>query len=731
MKIELRLSWRERLVVTGADEPVCAHAGEDVTLSCSVDTHVNVTELQLKWIKTDDDGDILVLLYDDGENRPESQDERYSRRAEFYTEEIPKGNFSVKLRKVRTEDKGEFRCEVHSDTDSASTTARIAALGYSSLHWLILGLCITVTPAVLLTGALSVGHYIRKSKSKQALLSHWSHVTVPPIMVSSAFILWGVTEGSTEEAAICTVISLLNILVLFNMNPYGLYPGLQLRIIYLARTIGSTIIIMAVCTAPVIEFLKRYSTTTAGKVTLGVFVGAFILMMIVMAFIQFIFFRYIYSLSWRETQGKLKKTQWAISVFLIIMVLVTIGVGVFLAKHFSGRAETREFLTIFSVSMIALLIPFVGLVILLILYLRSPAEIKERVFLRIFGLFRSLNMMFNMQILTFYMQLIAWMQVTFLLGYFVPIAVASLGMCACFIAKIFLHSFRHFYLAQKILLGIFFILHLIFSFLYLSLILENDKGRPAKMCEFLFIYILTVTNNVRSCRTEYLAKPRKYVYFSGAFGLPLVNSVALAVALKFKADTGKPPLDLRLIVLISGSVFLFSWLVIQMYANYLARKVIIKEAFTQIKDPEPDQPELIQERLLLLRHTDECQWEKQAYRALWRCTRPHCHTMRKVLKHMTHCQAGTSCQVKHCASTCRIISHSENCTEHDCPICLPLKNEGYRWHYNEMDDWSDSSDSCVSNAEEGSRDNEETVALSPTDPNGPNTEEVNRGTRAL
>uniref|UniRef100_A0A3B3QV41 Ig-like domain-containing protein n=1 Tax=Paramormyrops kingsleyae TaxID=1676925 RepID=A0A3B3QV41_9TELE len=119
----------ERLVVTGADEPVYAHAGEDVTLSCSVDTHVNVTELQVKWIKTDDDGDILVLLYNDGENRPELQDGRYSGRAEFFTEGIPKGNFSMKLRKVRTEDKGEFMCEVHSDTDSASTTARIAALG--------------------------------------------------------------------------------------------------------------------------------------------------------------------------------------------------------------------------------------------------------------------------------------------------------------------------------------------------------------------------------------------------------------------------------------------------------------------------------------------------------------------------------------------------------------------------------------------------------------------------
>nr|XP_023663970.1 uncharacterized protein LOC111842003 [Paramormyrops kingsleyae] len=210
----------ERLVVTGADEPVYAHAGEAVTLSCSVDTHVNVTELQVKWIKTDDDGDILVLLFADGENRPESQDRRYFGRAEFLREEIPKGNFSVKLRKVRTEDKGEFRCEVHSDTDSASTTARIAALGYSSLHWLILGLCIAVTPVVLLTGALSVRHLIRGDKSKQALLSHWSHVTVPPVMVSTAFILWGVTEGSTEETVTCTAISLLYILVLFLMAPY-------------------------------------------------------------------------------------------------------------------------------------------------------------------------------------------------------------------------------------------------------------------------------------------------------------------------------------------------------------------------------------------------------------------------------------------------------------------------------------------------------------------------------
>ncbi|XP_048827184.1 uncharacterized protein LOC125704983 isoform X3 [Brienomyrus brachyistius] len=672
----------ERLVVTGADEPVYAHAGEDVTLSCSVDTHVNVTELHVEWRKTDDDGDILVLLYTDGGNRPESQDGRYSGRAEFFTEEIPKGNFSMKLRKVRMEDKGEFRCEVHSDTDSANTTARIAALGYSSLHWLILGLCIAVTPVVLLTGALSVRHLRREGESRQALLSHWSHVTVPPIMVSSAFILWGITEGSTEEAVTCAVISLLNILVLFKMDPDRLSPDISWRIKHLARTVGSNIMIIVLCIVPVIKFLAKYSASTAGKVTLGVFVGGFVLKMVFMASMQFFDFWFWFHL----TLERLKKILWVASLFLIIMILVAIGLAVFLAISFSDRegiAEIGSFLTIFIVPTIVFLIPFVGFGILLIHYLRSAEAARMRQFFSFFHLFRSLNVMFNILILTLYVHIIASMQRTFLLGYFIPITVASLGMGACIFAKVFLHSFRHFYLAQKILLGILITVHLILSFLYLTVILENDKGRPEKMCEFVFIYILTVTNNDDWNRDEHRAKPHKYVYFSGAFALPLLNSVSLAVALKLKADTGKQPFDLRLIVLISGSVFIFGWFVAQMSAYYLSRKGIIKEAFTQINDPELDQkPELIQDRLWLLQHADECQQLKESYRESWSCSRPQCRTMRRVLKHMDSCQAGTSCQVKHCASSCQIISHWENCTQDDCPICLPLQNEGYLWRYN-------------------------------------------------
>ncbi|XP_048827234.1 uncharacterized protein LOC125705001 [Brienomyrus brachyistius] len=506
----------ERLVVTGADEPVYAHAGEDVTLSCSVDTHVNVTELQVKWIKTDDDGDIMVLLYDDGENRPESQDGRYSGRAEFFTEEIPKGNFSMNLRKVRLEDKGEFRCEVHSDTDSASTTARIAALGYSSLHWLILGLCIAVTPVELLTGALSVRNL--DSKNRQALLCHWSHVTVPPIMVSSAFILWGITEGSAGEAVTCAVISLMNILLLFIMAPYVDSTGKVGYTRFTILAIGSLINITAVCAGSLIEFAAKYSSSPAEK---GAFSG--ILGEILFLLIFFIIFRILRFVLWmKEYPMKIINYITGITgiIFLIITVSSTIVVSVYLAKYYSDAAWKEQLGTILTMLMFPVLIvsfPAAFSVVWIVRSLKTTEKVELREILVIWGYFIYDPTLFNTLILAIYSHLYAWMQNTFILGYSISVAVAAFG----------LSSFK-------------------------------------RIRDFLWHYKMFLEG--------FHSEPRKYAYFLGAFGLPLLNSVALAVALKFKADTGKQLLDLRLIVLNSGSVFLFGWIVIQMSAYWLARK---------------------------------------------------------------------------------------------------------------------------------------------------------------
>ncbi|KAG5835070.1 hypothetical protein ANANG_G00268230, partial [Anguilla anguilla] len=174
----------ERLVVTGADLPISAYAGQDVILNCSVDTHVPLKELEVEWIKTN--GEILVLLFSEGENRPESQHERFRGRAEFFSEEIPKGNFSLKLRDVKTEDKGEFMCKVHTDRESVNATVWLREL----------------------------------DESNRALLLYCLQVSVPCILTSIAFAIWGYIEGSVGEAFVGSAINFMRILILFRVAPY-------------------------------------------------------------------------------------------------------------------------------------------------------------------------------------------------------------------------------------------------------------------------------------------------------------------------------------------------------------------------------------------------------------------------------------------------------------------------------------------------------------------------------
>ena len=122
----------EYLVVTGAGA-VYASKGEAVVLNCSVDSHIPPEELiEVSWRRTDQG--MLVLLYQHGEVLPDSSHERYRGRAEFFTTEIPKGNFSLRLKDVRTEDKGEYICKAHSGLLSANTTVILQGLGRSSSH---------------------------------------------------------------------------------------------------------------------------------------------------------------------------------------------------------------------------------------------------------------------------------------------------------------------------------------------------------------------------------------------------------------------------------------------------------------------------------------------------------------------------------------------------------------------------------------------------------------------
>uniref|UniRef100_A0A672NRD1 Ig-like domain-containing protein n=1 Tax=Sinocyclocheilus grahami TaxID=75366 RepID=A0A672NRD1_SINGR len=112
-----------------SDESISASVGEDVTLNCSVDSHITPEHIEeVSWRKTDKDEDILVLLYQNNKSLSDSSDERYRDRAEFFTAEIPKGNFSLRLKSVRTEDKGVYTCQVFAGGLSAYATAELVQL---------------------------------------------------------------------------------------------------------------------------------------------------------------------------------------------------------------------------------------------------------------------------------------------------------------------------------------------------------------------------------------------------------------------------------------------------------------------------------------------------------------------------------------------------------------------------------------------------------------------------
>nr|XP_023659798.1 uncharacterized protein LOC111839799 [Paramormyrops kingsleyae] len=426
-------------------------------------------------------------------------------------------------------------------------------------------------------------------------------------MVSSAFILWGVTEGSTEEAVTCTAISMLCILVLINMAPYQeLITGSWQNIIILTLRTAFPIIVGGALTGAFIEFSGKYSPDQTEKTTFGGMFGG-----IMFVFIFFVILRIVHFVVWtkysedREKRVKVLDYVSGITgiIFLVIMASSIIAVSVYLAKYsnltWKEQLGTFSTLLMFPVSIVLFT---AGLSVFRIIRLqRMGRTVQLRDILVIISDFLYDPVLFNMLFLAIYSQLFAWINNTFKLEYTIPTAVAALGICACINIKHYLlhHEKKRlegfYYFAQKILLGFFFMLHLILSFLYLSVILENDKGRPVKICEFVFLYILIVTLLfVFWKRKHFHAKPRKYVYFSGAFGLPLLNSVALAVALKLKADTGKQPVDLRLIVLTSGSVFLFGWFVTEISVYWLDKKEKINQQLAlglveRHQDPEPDQ----------------------------------------------------------------------------------------------------------------------------------------------
>ncbi|XP_058262389.1 CD276 antigen homolog [Hemibagrus wyckioides] len=252
----------ERLIVSGS-HVISAQAGEDITLNCSVDSHLPPENIEeVSWKKIDED--ILVLVYQEGQILTESTGERYVDRVEFFsTEERNKGNFSLRLKNVRTEDKGLYMCLVFSGALSANTTVEVQQLGLSYLHFAIIILCILgFVIGSLVLGYLSYTCYKNKDDSRRAVAIQCAHVLCPNITMSIVFILWGVTDGIFSEAATCSALNFARIIFLFwiGLHLKSIQETPQRLIVFFAIILQYIVVTVFAYSSIFVDILYRFAT---------------------------------------------------------------------------------------------------------------------------------------------------------------------------------------------------------------------------------------------------------------------------------------------------------------------------------------------------------------------------------------------------------------------------------------------------------------------------------------
>ncbi|XP_044198130.1 myelin-oligodendrocyte glycoprotein-like isoform X4 [Thunnus albacares] len=159
--------------VIGSTQPIIASPGDDVILPCHLDPEFNVTGLTVEWSKPDlkpDPSDRLsrvayVHLY---RHRKEDLDMKipaYLNRTELFTDELERGNISLKIMNVTLADEGRYRCLVPKLESSAkSAIVELVVGGRHSRSALISG--VVVCCILLIFGGL-VGGYLFKQRSQK------------------------------------------------------------------------------------------------------------------------------------------------------------------------------------------------------------------------------------------------------------------------------------------------------------------------------------------------------------------------------------------------------------------------------------------------------------------------------------------------------------------------------------------------------------------------------------
>ncbi|XP_069037845.1 uncharacterized protein [Lepisosteus oculatus] len=496
----VELKELERLVVTGADRAVGSYPGGEVVLSCSVDTNVPLQELEVEWVRTDSEA--LVLLFSEGESRPESQHQSYRGRAELFPQEIPRGNFSLLLKDVRTEDKGEYMCRVHTDSGSANTTAELEQLRFSTAHIWILLLALSALGVVILTSVPTCQFLLQNRETSWQWYCCLVNCVAPGLLLSVAFILWGQTEGFLQESVTCATVSVLRILLVSMMAPYShKYPDTLCKLLkHFCVPFVFGVVLAETCSVALIVYFKIRAPPTFFKAVVWSLCGCSL-----MAFLTGISIK-----AWRMfSENPCQRCPGCIarsaccqhllrSASLLGLMFSIFSIYIFY-YFISTQTDVIEYMSGLVVSAIALLVlvPF-----------------KE--WCGLWGVRASL--------------------------------------------------------CHKLVLVALLTVTITFSLLWLNEAPESDRGRLGRMCESVFLIILNCLE-VFEPLNGIPARAQEGVYVLGSSVLPAVSAIALTAELILKAEKGRRTLtDLRLVVLPCQILLIVCWLVLLMCADYKEEK---------------------------------------------------------------------------------------------------------------------------------------------------------------
>ncbi|XP_038672913.1 butyrophilin subfamily 3 member A1-like [Scyliorhinus canicula] len=124
----------ERFRVLVPDDPIVVTVGDDIVLECQLVPDISLDNLEIRWFTSDSASP--VHLYSNGQDRPDVQDKAYRGRTELFKDEFPRGNASLKLKKIKASDEGSYTCFIGSKTYHDEAVIHLQVGGFGHRPWM-------------------------------------------------------------------------------------------------------------------------------------------------------------------------------------------------------------------------------------------------------------------------------------------------------------------------------------------------------------------------------------------------------------------------------------------------------------------------------------------------------------------------------------------------------------------------------------------------------------------